>query len=149
MTEETRDIAGVHCHRANAIILDSVYIIAFYTDQILTNGGPESFCGLPCMILGIAIPRIYTTWFATSVNIQNIPAAKLSFPASKSDKVYNSNGLKEQAGILLGTAKKSYTRLLIEMLLYETRVQFHAKVNRYCRVLHALVINFIFFGTLY
>ncbi len=45
--------------------MDSVYVIAFYTDQIIPSGGPESFNGLPGMILGIAIPRINTTWFAT------------------------------------------------------------------------------------
>jgi GLPGLI family protein len=31
--------------------MDSVFIVAFYTDQIVTSGGPESFNELPGMIL--------------------------------------------------------------------------------------------------
>jgi GLPGLI family protein len=67
MKTETRDIAGFHCHRADAFIMDSLYIIAFFCDQISTQGGPESFTGLPGMILGVALPKSNTTWFATRV----------------------------------------------------------------------------------
>lgn len=67
ITNETRDIAGFTCRRANAVILDSVYVVAFYTDQITTPGGPESFQGLPGMILGVALPYEHITWFATKV----------------------------------------------------------------------------------
>lgn len=70
-TDETREIAGFQCRRANALIFDSVYVVAFYTDQIITEGGPESFIGLPGMILGIAIPQLHTTWFAKSVIVDN------------------------------------------------------------------------------
>lgn len=31
------------------------------------RGGPESFTGLPGMILGVALPHDNTTWFATQV----------------------------------------------------------------------------------
>jgi GLPGLI family protein len=48
-------IAGFNCRRANAMIMDSIYVVAFYTDEILTTGGPESFSGLPGMILGVAL----------------------------------------------------------------------------------------------
>lgn len=47
ITDETRTIAGFQCRRANAIVMDSIYVVAFYTDEILTRGGPESFSGLP------------------------------------------------------------------------------------------------------
>ncbi len=47
--------------------MDSIYVVAFYTDEILTTGGPESFTGLPGMILGIAIPHEHVSWFATKV----------------------------------------------------------------------------------
>lgn len=67
ITDEKRTIAGFECRRANAIILDSIYIVAFYTDEIETPGGPESFNGLPGMILGIAIPHEHVTWFATKL----------------------------------------------------------------------------------
>lgn len=65
---ETRDIAGFHCTRADAFIMDSLYVIAFFCDQIATQGGPESFTGLPGMILGVALSKSNTTWFATKVS---------------------------------------------------------------------------------
>ncbi len=68
LTDETREIAGYQCRRANAIIMDSVYVVAFYTDQIAVSGGPESFAGLPGMILGVALPHDNVSWFATKVS---------------------------------------------------------------------------------
>lgn len=67
ITSETREIAGFKCRRANALILDSIYVVAFYTDEIPVSGGPESFNGLPGMILGVALPHENVTWFATKV----------------------------------------------------------------------------------
>ena len=67
ITDETREIAGYTCRRANAIMLDSIYVVAFYTDKIPVSGGPESFSGLPGMILGVALPHENITWFAKSV----------------------------------------------------------------------------------
>lgn len=64
---EVRNIAGYDCRKAIAVINDSVYVVAFYTDEILLKGGPEGFSGLPGMILGLAIPRYFSTWFATKV----------------------------------------------------------------------------------
>jgi len=69
ITEEKRTIAGMECRKAVGKICDSVYVTAFYTDEIPVSGGPESFEGLPGMILGLAIPRLSTTWFATKVQL--------------------------------------------------------------------------------
>jgi GLPGLI family protein len=73
LTDEVRDIAGYSCRRANAIILDSVYIVAFYTDKIPVSGGPESFTGLPGMILQVTIPHENISWVATKVDDVTIP----------------------------------------------------------------------------
>jgi GLPGLI family protein len=79
---ETRTIAGFECKKAITRICDSVVVVAFYTDQIITPGGPESFNGLPGMILGLAVPRLYTTWFATKLeNISTAEEAKITAPA--------------------------------------------------------------------
>jgi GLPGLI family protein len=67
ITDETREIAGYTCRRANALILDSVYVVAFYTEKIPIPGGPETFTGLPGMILGLALPHENISWFATKV----------------------------------------------------------------------------------
>jgi GLPGLI family protein len=80
ITSETREIAGYQCRRANAIIMDSIYVVAFYTDQIHVSGGPESFTGLPGMILGLALPHDNATWFATSVDLTTVPATNIVAP---------------------------------------------------------------------
>ena len=69
ITNDLRNIAGFECRKAFGIMNDSIGIFAFYTDQILVNGGPESVQGLPGMILGMGIPRLHTTWFATKVEV--------------------------------------------------------------------------------
>jgi GLPGLI family protein len=65
--DEIRTIANFKCRKAVTKICDSVYVVAFYTDDIMVSGGPEMFSGLPGMILELAIPRLYTTWVATKV----------------------------------------------------------------------------------
>jgi GLPGLI family protein len=73
ITDETREIAGYTCRRANGIYLDSIYVVAFYTTRLPLSGGPESFSGLPGMILGVALPHENITWFATKVTEGKIP----------------------------------------------------------------------------
>ena len=80
ITTETRNIAGFSCRRANAIIMDSIYVVAFYTDEILTSGGPESFTGLPGMILGVSLPHEHVSWFATKVEAIAVPESQLNPP---------------------------------------------------------------------
>jgi len=80
ITEEVRDIAGFQCRRANALVSDSVYVVAFYTDEILAQSGPESFTGLPGMILGVALPRLHITYFAKSVRATETSPAELKIP---------------------------------------------------------------------
>jgi GLPGLI family protein len=83
---ETRTIAGFECRKAVTRICDSVVVVAFYTDEIVPPSGPESFGGLPGMIMGLAIPRLYTTWFATKLeNITDSDEKKI-IPPSKGKK---------------------------------------------------------------
>lgn len=77
---DVRKIAGYECRKAIGVINDSVYVVAFYTDDILLKGGPEGFTGLPGMILGLAIPRYFTTWFATKVESINVPIYEIAQP---------------------------------------------------------------------
>ncbi len=69
ITDEIRTIANYKCRKAVGKICDSVYVVAFYTEDIAVNGGPEMFSGLPGLILEIAIPRLYSTWTATKVDV--------------------------------------------------------------------------------
>ena len=90
ITSDTRMIAGFECRKATALIMDSVFVFAFYTDQVTTNGGPESFNGLPGMILGIAIPRMHTTWFATKLELVDVKETTL-IPPKKGKKTTINN----------------------------------------------------------
>ncbi len=87
ITDETREIAGYPCRRANALVMDSIYVVAFYTDKIPVSGGPETFTGLPGMILGLALPHDHITWFATRVN--DMPMAKNVLTAPAKGKPMN------------------------------------------------------------
>jgi GLPGLI family protein len=68
--------------------MDSIYVVAFYTDEILAEGGPESFTGLPGMILGISLPHEHVSWFATKVEAVNVTEAQVT-PPVKGKKVNN------------------------------------------------------------
>ena len=93
LTSELRTIAGYECRRANALIMDSVYVVAFYTDKIPVSGGPESFTGLPGMILGVALPHDNITWFAKTVTDKFIPSTEIKPPLK--GKLTDSKGLFE------------------------------------------------------
>ncbi|MEO8111814.1 MAG: GLPGLI family protein [Ginsengibacter sp.] len=72
LTNESRVIAGFNCRKAVSQIFDSVYVFAFYTDEILIPGGPVSINGLPGTILGVTIPRLFTSWIATKVMVNAV-----------------------------------------------------------------------------
>ena len=72
LTNENRNIAGFNCKKAVSKIFDSVYVFAFYTDEIMISGGPCSINGLPGMIMGLTIPRLFTSWIATKVSVNNV-----------------------------------------------------------------------------
>lgn len=78
---ELRTIAGYTCRKAVARICDSVYVVAFYTDDIPVSGGPEQMGGLPGMILELAVPRLFTTWAATKVELLTVKEEELKAPA--------------------------------------------------------------------
>lgn len=86
LTNDVRTIAGYDCRKAIGVLNDSIAIFAFYTDELLVNGGPEGIHGLPGMILGVGIPRIHATWFATKVEVFDIKMNKVT-PATKGKKV--------------------------------------------------------------
>ncbi|MEJ6981766.1 GLPGLI family protein [Pedobacter sp. P351] len=105
ITNEMRDIAGFSCRRANAVIMDSIYVVAFYTDEIPVSSGPETFSGLPGMILGVALPHENITWFATSVTDK--PLAKPLVSPAKG-KLTDNKGLRK----ILESSLKQYGEYL-------------------------------------
>jgi GLPGLI family protein len=97
--DEIRTIANFKCHKAVGIICDSVYVVAFYTEDIVVSGGPEMFGGLPGMIMELAIPRLHTTWVADKV--------ELTAPAD-ADFVIPEKGKKVNEQELYETVKSSF-----------------------------------------
>lgn len=91
--DELRTIANFKCRKAVGRICDSVYVVAFYAEDIPVAGGPESFGGLPGMILELAIPRLHTTWVATKVELT--PAKDADFVVPEKGKKVNSKELGE------------------------------------------------------
>ncbi|MFY0255133.1 GLPGLI family protein [Chitinophaga sp. 30R24] len=115
LTEEKRIIAGFECKRANAIIMDSIYAIAFYTDDIVSSLGPESFMGLPGMILGLVLPHKHVSWFAIKVNATAEPDEKIAAPDKGIKKT--TQELKEIIQKSIGTADPQLQEYLYLYLL--------------------------------
>lgn len=86
ITGDIRTIAGYDCRKAVGILDDSIAVFAFYTDQLMVSGGPENISGLPGMILGMGIPRLHATWFATKVEVFGVNMKPVT-PATKGKKV--------------------------------------------------------------
>lgn len=84
-TTERMDILGYECRRANAIILDSIYVVAFYCPDINVSAGPSIFGGLPGLILGVSLPYDNINIFATEIKLgkPEIPKTSLKKETSK------------------------------------------------------------------
>jgi GLPGLI family protein len=86
LTPDTRLIAGYECRKAIGILADTIAVFAFYAEELMVSGGPEGIHGLPGMILGVGVPRLHTTWFATSVSVFDVDMRAVA-PATKGKKV--------------------------------------------------------------
>lgn len=114
LTSETREICGYECRRANALINDSLYVVAFYTDAIKSNGGPELFSGLPGIILGVVLPHQHISYFATKVDV----SGAYYFPPLKDGIIKSAITQKEFDMAVTGYLKESnklnsWTRIFI------------------------------------
>ena len=92
LTNESRLIAGFNCRKAIGKILDSVYVFAFYTDEITISGGPCTVNGLPGMILGLTIPRLYISMIATKLSVTDVNEKSIKPESSK--KYYTKQEIK-------------------------------------------------------
>jgi GLPGLI family protein len=99
-SNESRVIAGFNCRKAIGKIYDSVYVFAFYTDEITITGGPCGISGLPGMIMGVTIPRLYTSWIVTKLILDGVDENKI-----KTQPVKKTSTLKELRALLLERSK--------------------------------------------
>lgn len=121
-TDEYRDIAGYTCRRVNGATPDSLYLVAFYTEEIPISGGPALVHGLPGMILGLAIPEMHINYWATSVEII-IEKIEEEWRDKKSNAMRMSEFFKSLAGnARFGGSRDAnsaqYRRNMLENLIY-------------------------------
>ncbi len=117
ITKETRTIAGYECRKAIGRIYDTVYVVAFYCEQFVMPAGPEAVQGLPGMILGLAIPRYNTTWFATKVELANFNETEIT-PPTKGKKTTKKELTQEYMQKLKGYGLKDAKLYEIEGQLF-------------------------------
>lgn len=103
LSNESRMIAGFNCRKATGKIMDSVYVFAFYTDEITISGGPCSINGLPGMIMGVTIPRLYMSMLATKLTVTDVKESTIKPIAVK--KYYTNKEIKT----MLDKRIESYT----------------------------------------
>lgn len=119
VTNEFREIAGYNCRRANGVVMDSVYVVAFYTDDIPLSVGPGALHGLPGMILGLSIPDRHTNIYATKVEFSQPSVSPLA--QKKKDKNLKrgeiNNLLRERFNVGEWFTEKQFSFNLISIFL--------------------------------
>ena len=93
ITDSKRIISGYNCRKAIWKMNDSTRIYAWYTDDIISSVGPESFCGLPGAILGLATEDGGVIYFAKSIEVIK-PELAILIPKKGKNKIYTSAELK-------------------------------------------------------
>lgn len=105
LTNDVRNIAGYDCRKAIGFVDDTLAIFAFYSDELLVRGGPESVQGLPGMVLGMGVPRLHATWFATKVEVNGVNTAAVKPATGKGKKVTRSQMMTQLDAVLKNWGK--------------------------------------------
>lgn len=94
MTESKRNIAGYDCRQAVWVANDSTKIYAWYAEELIPSIGPETFNGLPGVILGLAIEDGGVVYFAKEVQVTS-PNIEKEIPKGKKKDWYSEEALRE------------------------------------------------------
>jgi GLPGLI family protein len=94
ITENMRNIAGYVCRKAVWKVNDTTTIYAWFSQELEASTGPESFRGLPGVILGLATEDGGVVYFAKKVEVIKPEASVFVVPKKK--KIYAFNELKEK-----------------------------------------------------
>ncbi len=118
MTNKRRIIAGYDCRRAIWEANDSTTIYAWYAEELMCSSGPETFNGLPGMILGLATEDGGVVYFAKEVLKDNFDVEKRIPKVKEKDKLTETEirkAVTEQYG-----ARKDFNvkEMLDEMFLW-------------------------------
>lgn len=95
ITNSTRNISGYKCRKALYEKNDSTRIYAWYATELTTPIGPEGFCGLPGVILGLATEDGGIVYFAKSIEFVK-PTQEELLPDVGKNKVFTLQQLQEK-----------------------------------------------------
>lgn len=93
ITDSKRNIAGYNCRKAVWKVNDSTRIYAWFSQELQTSTGPETFNGLPGVILGLATEDGGVVYFAKKVEIVK-PDPTTLVPAKTKSKIYTGKELR-------------------------------------------------------
>ena len=93
ITESSRNIAGYNCKQALWEVNDTLRIYAWYAEELISSTGPETFNGLPGVILGLATEDGGVVYFAKEVKPMNVNITEY-IPKVKEKDLYNETSLR-------------------------------------------------------
>jgi GLPGLI family protein len=94
ITGSSREIAGYNCRQAMWEANDSTRIYAWYADELMASVGPETFNGLPGVILGLGIEDGGVVYFATKIEKLEDPNLEKDIPTGKKKDYYTEEQLR-------------------------------------------------------
>lgn len=118
MTESKRDIAGYSCRQALWEANDSTRIYAWYAEELIPPVGPETFNGLPGVILGLAIEDGGVVYFAKSVEVKRGQNIEEMAPQGKKKDWYTEQQLKDIINERFGQMGSALDRLATDVFMW-------------------------------
>lgn len=94
ITGSSREIAGYNCRQAMWEANDSTRIYAWYADELMASVGPETFNGLPGVILGLGIEDGGVVYFAKKIEKLEDPNIEKYIPEGKKKDWYTEEQLR-------------------------------------------------------
>ncbi len=117
MTESKRLIAGYNCRQAVWEANDTTRIYAWYAEELISSVGPETFNGLPGVILGLAIEDGGVVYFATEVKPYKTSIEPLA-PQGKRKDWYTEESLRQLIAERFASFSSTMAPLMRDVFLW-------------------------------
>ena len=117
ITESSRNIAGYNCKQAVWEANDTTRIYAWYAEELISSTGPETFNGLPGVILGLATEDGGVVYFAKEVTPMKVNIVE-KIPTGKPKDWYNEESLRALMLDRFSNWGSSVTRMVDDLFLW-------------------------------
>ena len=117
ITESSRNIAGYNCKQAVWQANDTIRIYAWYAEELISSTGPETFNGLPGVILGLATEDGGVVYFAKEVKPMKVNIVE-NIPTGKPKDWYNEESLRALVIDRFSSWGSSVTRMVDDLFLW-------------------------------